>query len=154
MWLEQPFATRVENVTPYLVKNYDGDIELDPTIDVWIDVNRLELRDVMMEGSFQGVADALQAEVTDMADGSRAGQSPIIWNSWETNNIRQDLGMTLGIDVQTTLNSEVTGWRGNQAEGFQIHAQTRADVWGSVSLDTNLDQRRTGIQHNLSLIHI
>ena len=159
LWLEQPFATRVENVTPYLVKNYDGDIELDPGTDVWIDVNRLQLRDVMMEGSFQGVADALQAEVTDMADGSRVGQSPVIWNSWETNNVRQNLGMTLGIDVQTTLNSEVTGWRDDgrdrdggqvsQATGFQIHARTEADVWGSVSLDTNLDQRRTGIQHNI-----
>ena len=91
LWLQQPFATRVENVTPYLVKDYEGTIELTPTVDVWIDVNRLELRDVMMEGSFRGVAEALRADITDQADGSRLGVSPIIWNSWETNNIRQDL---------------------------------------------------------------
>ena len=58
LWLQQPFATRVENVTPYLVFNYQGSIELTPTVDVWIDVNHLELRDVMMEGSFRGVAES------------------------------------------------------------------------------------------------
>jgi hypothetical protein len=28
LWVEQPFATRVENVTPYLVKLWEGTIEL------------------------------------------------------------------------------------------------------------------------------
>jgi hypothetical protein len=100
--LEQPFATRVENVTPYLVKTWEGSIELEPTVDVWIDVNRLELRDVRMEGSFRGVAEALRAEITDQADGSRLGVSPIIWNSWETNNIRQDLGLTLNASMSSS----------------------------------------------------
>jgi hypothetical protein len=39
-------------------------LNLEPTVDVWIDVNRLELRDVRMEGSFLGVAEAIRAEVT------------------------------------------------------------------------------------------
>ena len=144
LWLQQPFATRVENVTPYLVKDYEGTIELTPTVDVWIDVNRLELRDVMMEGSFRGVAEALRADITDQADGSRLGVSPIIWNSWETNNIRQDLGMTLDVDVNTSM-STTEGADGEQT----VSSTTSVDVGGSVSLTTNLDQRRSGIQHTV-----
>ena len=144
LWVEQPFATRVENVTPYLVKTWEGSIELEPTVDVWIDVNRLELRDVRMEGSFLGVAEALRAEVTDQADGSRLGVSPIIWNSWETNNIRQDLGLTLSASMSSS--SSTTDVGGGQQE---VSTTTSIDIGGSVSLTTNLDQRRTGVQHTV-----
>ena len=76
-WLRQPFATRVESVTPFLVKFWEGSLRFEPDVDVWIDVNRMELRDVLMEGSFLGVA-RLGAEVTTHADGSRSGITPII----------------------------------------------------------------------------
>ena len=67
-WLTQPFATRSESVTPFLVKFWEGSLFFEPTVDVWIDVNRMELRDVLMEGSFQGVAEAMRAEITTHAD--------------------------------------------------------------------------------------
>lgn len=35
-WIEQPFATRVENVNPFNVIVYTGDIKLDPDRDYWI----------------------------------------------------------------------------------------------------------------------
>lgn len=144
LWVEQPFATRVENVTPYLVKTWDGSIELEPTVDVWIDVNRLELRDVRMEGSFRGVAEALRSEITDQADGSRLGVSPVIWGAWETNNIRQDLGLTLTASMSSSSSTTDLG------EGRQeVSTTTSVDIGGSVSLTTNLDQRRTGVQHTV-----
>jgi len=145
-WLNQPFATRVENVTPYLVKSYEGSIDLDPSVDVWIDVNRMELRDVEMEGSFRGVAEALRAEITDTADGSRIGVSPIIWNSWQTDSITNDLDMTLGVDVNTSMSSNNTGPGGTTES---ISQTTDVTVSGSVSLETTLDQSRTGVQHTI-----
>ena len=78
----QPFATRVENVTPFLVMFYRGTIELEPDTDIWIDVTKMQPNDIMMEGSFDGVAEALRAEITTAADGSRMGVSPVQWNSW------------------------------------------------------------------------
>ena len=161
LWLEQPYATRVENVTPYLVTNYDGTMFLNPTVDVWIDVNRMELRDVQMEGSFLGVAEALRAEITTNADGSRAGLTPIIWNSWQTNNISHDLDMTLGVDVNTSMSNtqtitdvgtNVTDIGGatiettDQLNSNEISSTTDVSVNGSVSLQTDLDQSRTGVQ--------
>ena len=38
----QGFATRVENVTPYLVTTYTGNIVLFPSSDIWIDQVRLQ----------------------------------------------------------------------------------------------------------------
>ena len=61
-------------------------ITFDPTVDVWIDVNRMELRDVLMEGSFQGI-EAMRAEITTHEDGSRSGLSPVIWKAWETTGV-------------------------------------------------------------------
>ena len=87
----QPYATRVENVTPFLVMFYRGSIELEPDTDIWIDVTKMQPNDVMMEGSFEGVAEALNAEITTAADGSRMGVSPVQWNSWETVGVSMDL---------------------------------------------------------------
>ena len=144
LWVEQPFATRVENVTPYLVKTWEGSIELEPTVDVWIDVNRVELRDVRMEGSLLGVSEALRAEVTDQADGSRLGVTPIIWNSWETNNIRQDLGLSLNANMSSSASTTDLG-NGRQ----QVSTTTGVNIGGSISLSSNLDQRRTGVQRTV-----
>ena len=142
-WVNQPFATRTENVTPYLVLNYEGAIDLDPSVDVWIDVNRVEVRDVQMEGSFRGVADALQAEVTDAADGSRLGVSPVIWDAWQTNNVTQDLDMNLDVRMGT---QHLDGRQFRDGEDRDI---VDATVTAGVVLTTTLDQNRTGIQHTV-----
>ena len=41
IYRSQPFATRQESVTPFLVTSYEGTIELVPESDTWIDTNRL-----------------------------------------------------------------------------------------------------------------
>jgi len=92
--LTQPYATRIESVTPFLIQFWQGTIELTPDVDVWIDVNRLEINNVMMEGSFQGIAESLSAEVTTNADGSRTGVSPVLWNSWETVGVNIDMSLS------------------------------------------------------------
>lgn len=45
-WIEQPFATRVENVNPFNVIVYIGDIKLDPDRDYWIRTIQLPDRHV------------------------------------------------------------------------------------------------------------
>ena len=99
----QPYATRVENVTPFLVMFYRGSIELEPDTDIWIDVTKMRPNDIMMEGSFEGVAEALGAEVTTSADGTRMGNAPLEWNSWETVGVSMNLG--LSNSQQTLQNS-------------------------------------------------
>jgi hypothetical protein len=132
LWLRQPFATRSENVTPYLVTLWEGSVELNPETDVWIDTRIIEPNNVVMEGSFTGVAEALRVDVQDSNDGIRSGVSPVIWNSWETT----------GIDVtaRTDTQSAVSGG-GNVI----ITTTTERDFVG-----VGLDQQRSGTQFTVT----
>ena len=160
-WLRQPFATRVESVTPFLVKFWEGSLRFEPDVDVWIDVNQMELRDVLQEGSFLGVAESLGAEVTTNADGTRAGITPIIWQSWET------MGVDVSFDLSSSqAESSSTALRTGTLEEFQdMVNENRTDpvpnfrveeetttttttVTGTVGVD--LSQQRKGKQHTVN----
>ena len=156
-WLRQPFATRSESVTPFLVQFWEGTITFDPTVDVWIDVNRMELRDVLMEGSFQGVAEAMRAEITTHEDGSRSGLSPVIWKAWETTGV--DVSFSLDSSQSTSTSTsdragtmdefeEMRGERRDEVPGnFSVEEETSTTtttISGTVGVDLN--QRREGTQ--------
>ncbi len=170
-WLQQGFATRSESVTPFLVRFWQGNISFEPTVDTWVDVNQMTARDIMMEGSFQGVAEAIQAEITTANDGKRSGVAPVIWNSWETTgvNVSLDLNKKLHEDVNSTWRSgtesefrelydatpeQIDGHiqRNNGAPpGFRVEevtTDTSIKLSGSAGVDLN--QRRTGTQQTIT----
>ena len=95
LWVRQSYGTRTESVTPYLVQFWNGSITLEPDVDVWIDVNRLETRNVENEGAFEAIASALGAEITSAEDGTRVGVTPIQWDSWETVGVTLESDSTL-----------------------------------------------------------
>ena len=78
--IDQPFATRIESVTPYLITEYVGQIDLNPSSDIWVDQVRIE--PLTVEG-LGGITTRTQLEATDFDP--QAGWSPVNWNSWETN---------------------------------------------------------------------
>ena len=155
-WLEQPFATRVENVTPFLVNNYLGSIELEPSVDVWIEPNNLEVRDVLQEGAFSSIASLLDAEIETAEDGSRVGVAPVVWDSWET--VGAQLNISLDQTTQSLQAATNAGNLGSQGEilssrgvsGNRIDA-ARTTV-ESITLDgsVSLNQRRTGSQQTVN----
>ena len=83
-FVKNPYATRVESVTPFLVQFWDGKIALEPDVDVWIETNRIEAQDTLIEGDFNATAQQHGAEITTDEDGNRIGVGPTIWESWET----------------------------------------------------------------------
>ena len=155
-WLQQPFATRVENVTPYLVQFWQGNIELTPEVDVWIDVNELEVNDVMMEGSFRGVAEALGADIRTRRDGSRAGVSPVIWNSWQTVGVDVNTSLSNNQSTQTSSSTRQTSntFQGSRRDGGLRTITTSNQITNTsvtnntirATTSTNLSQNRTGRQ--------
>lgn len=93
-WLNQPFATRSESVTPFLVQFWNGTISFEPSVDVWIDIDEMDVKDVLQEGSFRGVAEAMRAEITTDSDGKRSGLSPVIWKAWETTGVNVSVDLS------------------------------------------------------------
>ena len=126
-WLTQPFATRSENVTPFLVRFWQGTLALNPTADVWIDTNQFETRAVTMMGSLEGLAGAMRVELQG-EPGSRSGTSPIIWGAWETTDVNVDFSF----DSSQSTNSN-TSWRQGGAGDLGLLAgdDWRADAWNT-----------------------
>ena len=75
--IEQPYASRVENVNPFNVFAYIGRIDLLPASDDWVDTNRLPVRVTNIEGDFQATRQRLRI--------GNNGFSPIQWGGWRTN---------------------------------------------------------------------
>jgi hypothetical protein len=152
-WLKQPYATRVENVTPFLVQFWNGSIKLQPDVDVWIDVNVMEVNNVMMEGSFQGISEALGAEISTTEDGTRQGVSPVIWNSWETVGVNMDLSLSNNQQfIQGASDVISNGLVNNLLQGADVGINQIVDASDAIVNNItargsiSLDQQRTGSQ--------
>ena len=78
-YIIQPFATRTENVTPYLVTKYVGSIDLYPSSDTWTDQVRLDAKTITVD-NYTPTVKQLQAQGID----PQAGFGGIRWNDWET----------------------------------------------------------------------
>ena len=76
--IEQPYATRVENVTPFLVNYYGGTIDLTPSSDIWID-------EVILDPTNEDLI--TYSESTEQLDqsefDSRTGYGPVTWGEWQ-----------------------------------------------------------------------
>jgi len=78
-YIIQPYATRVENVTPYLVTKYVGSIQLYPSSDTWTDQVRLDPKTISVD-TYASTVQQLASSGFDPQSGSTAP----FWGSWET----------------------------------------------------------------------
>ena len=88
-WIEQPFATRVENVNPFHVVVYTGSVKLSPASDSWIRTIRLPDKninggtiEVSLNGGFGVYVDTIK-EVTSnniLVDATGGNVSSTNWS--------------------------------------------------------------------------
>ena len=114
-YAKQPYASRTENVTPYLVFNWIGDLGLSPDTDDWKDTERRPELIVDNQGLFD-VVNLLQ---------DRTDVFGTVWNEWQT--------QWSGAPVITT------NVRGNTTDTIETiqSVQARSGIRTSVSPDTN-----------------
>ena len=75
--VDQPYASAVENVNPFNVFTYTGDVKLYPESDNWVDTKSLSpLKLPVIEGNFLTTVREYNAD--------QNGFSPIHWNAWKT----------------------------------------------------------------------
>ena len=76
-FIDQPLATRTENLNPYHIALYAGSINLSPATDYWIEEIVLETPDIVQFDSvFNGMAELLAVE-----DRENGGMAASWWNS-------------------------------------------------------------------------
>jgi len=71
--VNQPYASRIENVNPFNVMAWIGSIDLDPSSDIWKDTSRMPNLVINREGNYDSFI-------------ARNGGSAVntVWNEWET----------------------------------------------------------------------
>ena len=79
---KQPFATRTEFVTPFLLSFWRANIKLTPASDTWTDTARLKAKVIDVEGNY---SDAVVTATREFGGfDPQTGLTPILWNSWQT----------------------------------------------------------------------
>ena len=73
-FIKQSVSSRVENVNPFAIFTFIGNIQLNPSSDEWFEVDRRP--DVInnVEGNFEAIRTALE----------RSGALGTVWNAWQT----------------------------------------------------------------------
>ena len=78
-FIKQKYATRIENVQPYILTFWEGDVKLNPSSDIWIDTVRLEPLTTQIEGNYLSTIN--QLAITEGLN-PQTGLGPVIWGSW------------------------------------------------------------------------
>ena len=116
--IKQPFATRTESVTPFLINYYGGSVTLTPSSDVWLD---------------QVTISAKREELTTYTETSEqvgaggfdpnTGYSPVTWSAWETTWVGSET--LINQDVSTSFGSwETVGSHTKQRQEFRNVTRT------------------------------
>jgi hypothetical protein len=78
-FIEQPFATKTENLNPFLVFNWIGDVDLDPPVDEWKETRVAPEIVVNVNGTFDNIA------INKGLDNTSISEIPVgtEWNEWQ-----------------------------------------------------------------------
>lgn len=91
--ISQPFASKVENINPYNVFSWVGNVKLSPSSDNWYEVTNLP--DVVIE------TEEAMSNVVASANGST------VWGDWETTWTGKEISRTA---TSPTTTNNYTGW--------------------------------------------
>jgi len=132
--IQQPYASKTENVNPFNVFTFLGAITLSPASDDWVSVRRLPTQVTNIEGNFSALVVSLGERTAEQGGGFdfENGFGPLQWSSWT-----QDWTGA----VTTTSDGRPQGWN---ASGGGIA------VWGTRTITTTgIVERRTGTQQRV-----
>jgi len=76
--LRQIYASRVENVNPFLIVYYQGDMTISPDSDIWMDTKRVDASVTEDTSQFDNT-------IAQLGIDEQTGFSEVNWGAWETN---------------------------------------------------------------------
>ena len=131
VYVENNFATRFENINPFNVVSWIGQIELNPSTDTWLETKGSS-KIIDQEGTFTATLQQLGID-------SNTGLSPVTWGSWETT--------WTGSQVIATANM------GRIALGSQVIGSTSTVLngWGDTTTTTTTRDSFTNFENVTTL---
>jgi len=117
-YTKQRFATRTENVTPFVINFWQAVVELTPASDTWVDTVRLDAKVINAQGNYAQTL-ALAAEQFNVDP--QTGYSPTVWGAWETTWTGKEVIETANVSSQTTTNYNHYGYWYGWPYGYYGH---------------------------------
>ena len=135
----QQYASRLENINPFAIFTFLGDVQLNPPSDDWFEVNRLPDIIQQVEGNYSTILNLAQ----------KAGSLGTVWNSWQT----EWTGVTVAGPI--VVSGSAAGYANAASNGnFSLNGGWGRYA-GSYSVDqvisTQVGQSRTGISTTVAL---
>lgn len=139
--IQQVYASRLENINPFAIFTFIGDVQLNPPSDDWFETNRLPDIIQQVEGNYNTILNLAQ----------KAGALGTVWNAWQT----EWTGRSIAGPV--TYSGAAAGYA--KAAGVINGNFSLNGGWGryagSYSVDqvisTQVGQSRTGINTTIAL---
>lgn len=142
--VDQSYASRVENVNPFAIASFNGQIDLNPPGDEWFETEVRPEIIVNEEGNFDAVRTALES----------SGALGTVWNAWQTqwtgvpqtiSETRETAVLQAGIgtdfDQRFGVGRQVNPWAGPAAgQGVGVRTVTLQRI------ATETGQSRTGVR--------
>lgn len=116
LYFEQPYATKSESVTPFLVRFWEGLLDLRPSIDTWIEekthVNRLINRNITIETVRNGVTIDRDVRIQNANPQSGIISDSFDWvnnaKTWIASNINaRNSPVNVNVNSNNTINIRV-----------------------------------------------
>ena len=123
--ITQPYASQIENVNPFNVFTFIGNIELNPSSDDWVDTEIAPVNTVQVEGNFQAQSRSINAD--------QNGFGPVQWGSWQ----EDWSGATSNVS-----GGDWVGWVGPLGRNIPAFGTRTTQTTGII-------ERRTGTQQRL-----
>ena len=141
--IKQDFASRLENINPFAVFTFLGDVILNPSSDDWFEVDRRPDLVIDVEGNYNAVKNIAE----------KAGVLGTVWNAWQTT--------WTGTPVKIGSVKYTTGdnWASRQGDVYlnrqELQAKFGITSWGNArqitveTTATRVAQTRTGVKTSL-----
>jgi hypothetical protein len=154
IYVQNKFATRVENINPFNVINWLGNIELNPSTDTWVEPKIISKKEDNVEGDYLNTLNRLSAD-------SNTGLSPVEWGAWNVNWVGTPVA-TRGSSYNELSNSQVIGettevtderTRGhNRRQRVTTNTTIRDTFTNFTPVTTSIDvnKSRRGIQNKIT----
>ena len=151
------FATRNENLNPFSVTLWNGNLTLDPESDLWIDTNRQAAFSVDIEGDWESWQSWLGKDENGQPRWTRD-----VWKSWQTDSV--DVSASISLSSSSSSSSSGgnrrrdTSWvnpNGSAAGGDlvavveDVTTTTSTTTNASIDVGVDLNQSREGTRFDL-----
>ena len=151
-YIKQIYASRTENLNPYLIVYYSGEMKINPDSDTWVDTKKVDARIIEKNEEYD-------AAVKKFGINVQTGFSEVDWGSWQTDHV----GQTVHSSRVTTTRRGANGgrrlareFRRNglpiQTVGHGNHVRNKYIVTTNryTDITTTTHQSREGVQYKVT----